>query len=417
MARIRAFAPDVIGLTSSTTFYCNARELAAQIRVRLPGVTTILGGPHASFVPEACLDDPGIDYICVGEGEETAVEFMAALAGGMPMDTVRGLAFKRDGAIVLTPPRPFITDLDSLPLPARHLLPLDKYVPMPNDGPYVPKTAMISSRGCPFHCIFCDHGVFGPSYRSYGAKRTVDEMAELVTRYGIRDIAFVDSLFMVSPQRVTGICDEIIRRGVKVHWTCTIRANIATRAVLAHMKAAGCWRVRIGVESGNDAVLKFIRKQVTRDEVRRVVRDAHELGLHPKAFFMIGHPTETEKEIRDTITFAKELSLTDITVQINTPMPNAPQWAIANEYGTMVSADFEQFSFWEPVYVPHGLTRRRLKELHALFYRSFYFRPVIVWRHLRMLRSVHDIRRYTRALTLMFKMFVRPRDACDGGAA
>ena len=199
MARIRAFAPDVIGLTSSTTFYCNARELAAQIRVRLPGVTTILGGPHASFVPEACLDDPGIDYICVGEGEETAVEFMAALAGGMPMDTVRGLAFKRDGAIVLTPPRPFITDLDSLPLPARHLLPLDKYVPMPNDGPYVPKTAMISSRGCPFHCIFCDHGVFGPSYRSYGAKRTVDEMAELVTRYGIRDIAFVDSLFMVSP--------------------------------------------------------------------------------------------------------------------------------------------------------------------------------------------------------------------------
>lgn len=406
--RVRAFAPDVVGLTSTTTFYCNARELAAQLRATLPGIVTILGGPHATSQPEKCLRDQGIDYVCIGEGEFTAVDFLRALGGAMKMEDVQGLAFLRDGVFVKNQPRPYIEDLDVLPFPARHLLPLDRYVPMPNDGPYLPKAAMISSRGCPFPCIFCDHGVFDPSYRSYNAVRIVDEMQDLVARYGTRDIAFVDSLFMMSSKRVTEICDEIVRRGLKVHWTCTIRANIATREVLQRMKTAGCWRVRVGIESGNDKVLKFIRKQVTCADVRRVVRDAHDLGLHPKGFFIVGHLTETEATIRDSIEFAKSLPLTDITVQINTPMPNAPQWEIMAEYGDMISSDFELFSFWEPVYVPKGLTRERLNELHAAFYREFYFRPVVMWRHLRMLRSLNDVARYSRALALIFTMFVRP---------
>jgi radical SAM superfamily enzyme YgiQ (UPF0313 family) len=268
---------------------------------------------------------------------------------------------------------------------------------------------MVSSRGCPFRCTFCDHGTYGNTYRSFSAERVVDEMEELVGRYGARDIAFVDSLFMISKERVIGIVDEIARRKLDIHWTCTIRANIATKEILASMKAAGCWRVRIGVESGNQQVLDFIKKQVTKEQIIDVAQAADDLGLRPKAFFIIGHPTETEDTIQDSIDFAKSLPVTDITVQINTPLPGAPQFEFFEEHGELVSDNLEDYSFWQPVFVPHGLTKRRLEQLFRRFYLSFYFRPIIVWRHLKMLRSLSDVNRYLRALRLIFNRFIRTR--------
>jgi len=404
---IRAWAPDIVGITSTSNFFSNAVELAGNIKKIIPDATTLLGGPHVSGQVEIAMRYACFDFACIGEGELTALELVRALANGGGVDTVGGIAYRRNGRVHRTKPRPLISDLDVLPMPARHLLPLGKYVPQPNDGPYLPKFAMISSRGCPFGCIFCDHGTYGNTYRSFSAGRIVDEMEELVSRYGARDIAFVDSLFMISEERVLGIVDEIVRRGLEVHWTCTIRANIATESMLARMKAAGCWRVRIGVESGNQDVLDFIKKQVTKDQIREVARAAHRMGLHPKAFFMIGHPTETEATIQDSIDFAKALPVTDITVQINTPLPGAPQFESCEEYGELVSHSLEDYSFWQPVFVPHGLTQERMERLFRKFYLSFYLRPITVWRHLTMLRRPSDVRRYIRASALIFGRFIR----------
>ena len=175
------------------------------------------------------------------------------------------------------------------------------------------------------------------------------------------------------------------------------------------MKQAGCWRVRIGVEAGDPEVLGFIQKQISPEQVAKVVGYAHDVGLHPKAFFMIGHPTETEASIRKSIAFAKSLPLTDITVQINTPLPGAPQTEDIEKYGELITTDFERYSFWEPVFVPKGLTRERMDYLYRVFYRSFYFRPIIVWRHLKMLKGWSDVLRYARALSLIVRMFVRRR--------
>lgn len=411
--RIRAFAPDVAGITSTTNFYGNALELARLVKAEMPSLPIVIGGPHATRNAEAVLENPCFDAVCVGEGERTVLELVAALGGGAGLGDVKGIAFRAGGRPRLTEPREFIEDLDEIPMPARHLLPLSKYVPQPNDGPYLPKFAMITSRGCPYECIFCDHGIFGVSYRSFSASRIVDEAEQLVTRFGARDIAFVDSLFMPTVSRVRGIVGEMERRKLRVHWTCTIRANVATREILDEMRRAGCWRVRIGVESGNEEVLKFIRKRVTKDQVRAVAGHAHAAGLHPKAFFMIGHPTDTEATIRESMAFARELPLTDITVQVNTPMPGALQSTFIREYGTIVTEDLERYSFWEPVFVPHGLTREKLTDLYREFYRSFYLRPVIWWRHLRMFRNWNDFSRYARALRLLFNMFVRRRRAVD----
>lgn len=405
--KIAAWRPDILGLTSTSNFFCNAIELGKAIKTAMPDITTVLGGPHVSSQAEEAMSQSCFDFACIGEGEYTTLDLVETLTDQRSPGSVEGIAYRSNGTVKLTPRRALITDLDELPPPARHLLPLDKYVAQPNDGPYLPKMAMISSRGCPFKCIFCDHGTYGNTYRSFSAPRIVDEMEELVTRWGARDIAFVDSLFMISDKRVRGIVTEILDRGIKVHWTCTIRANIATRELLALMKKAGCWRVRIGVESGNQEVLDFIKKEVTKEEIRQVAGAANDLGLHPKAFFMVGHPTETEETIQDSIEFAKSLPLTDITVQINTPLPGAPQFEVFRDFGESVSDNLEDYTFWQPVFIPKGLSREKLETMFRKFYLSFYLRPIIVWRHLKMLRRPSDIPRYARALSLLFRRFFR----------
>ncbi|RLE27498.1 MAG: hypothetical protein DRJ61_01255 [Acidobacteria bacterium] len=409
LEKIISWQPDILGLTSTSNFFCNAIELGEAVKNAIPEITTVLGGPHVSSQAEQAMAQHCFDFACIGEGEYTTLDLVETLADQRDPGSVEGIAFRRDGGIHQTARRPLIATLDDLPPPARHLLPLEKYIAQPNDGPYLPKMAMISSRGCPFKCIFCDHGTYGNTYRSFSAPRIVDEMEELVTRYGARDIAFVDSLFMISDKRVRGIITEIHDRGIKVHWTCTIRANIATRELLAMMKEAGCWRVRIGVESGNQQVLDFIKKEVTKEEIREVARSAADLGLHPKAFFMVGHPTETEETIQDSIDFARSLPLTDITVQINTPLPGAPQFEIFRSYGESVSDNLEDYTFWQPVFIPQGLSREKLEKLFRKFYLSFYLRPIIVWRHLTMLRRPSDIPRYARALALLFQRFIKTR--------
>lgn len=409
VAQVRATGARVIGLTSTTNFFGNAVDLAQRIKAADPDAFLVIGGPHASTNAAQVMQHACFDVACIGEGEFAMLEMVRALDAGGDLGAVRGLAFRRNGGVIFSDPRPLLPDLNDLPMPARHLLPLHKYVPQPNDGPYLPKTAMISSRGCPYPCTFCDHGIFGNQYRTFSAVRIVDEMQELVTRHGIRDIAFVDSLFMVSRRRVSDIVEEILRRGLKVHWTCTIRANVADRDILARMKEAGCWRVRIGVEAGDEEVLRLIRKDVSLDQVRKVVRAADELGLHPKGFFMVGHIGETRATIEKSIALSRELPLTDITVQINTPLPGAPQWTLYEKYGRLISSDLTAFSFWEPVFVPNGMTSGELRDLHRRFYRAFYLRPIIVWRHLKMLRGISDIQRYARALSLLVGMFIRNR--------
>ncbi len=407
--RIRASGATITGITSTTNFFGNAVNLASRLRDALPGMTILIGGPHVTTNTETAMAHTVFDIACIGEGEMTCLELVHAISERTGLESVKGIAFRREGKLIRTEPRPLIENLDDLPPPARHLLPLDKYVPQPNDGPYLPKAAMISSRGCPYPCVFCDHGTFGSRYRSLSPCRIVDEMEELVARHGIRDIAFVDSLFMINRDRVLAIVDEIQKRKLKIRWTCTVRANVADPDTLAGMKAAGCWRVRIGVEAGDERVLKLIRKEVSLDQVHEVVAAADRLNLHPKGFFMVGHIGDTKESILRSIALAKSLALTDITVQINTPLPGAPQWDLFEQYGTLVTRDLEDFSFWEPVFVPDGMTSEELEGLHRRFYRAFYFRPIIVWRHLRMLKRPSDVTRYIRALSLLIGMFVLNR--------
>ena len=167
---------------------------------------------------------------------------------------------------------------------------------------------MIASRVCPFGCIFCDKSVFGKQYRSFSPEYIVSEMEHLVHNFGAKDIAFLDSCFTVNKERVESTINAINKQNLDVGWTCTARVDVVTKELLKKMKAAGCWRVRLGIESGDDDVLQFINKGITTQQARNAAHWAADIGLQPKGFFMIGHLTDTKESIEKTIKFAKSLS-------------------------------------------------------------------------------------------------------------
>jgi anaerobic magnesium-protoporphyrin IX monomethyl ester cyclase len=400
----RQQCPDLVGITSTTSYFDRAVASAKEIRQALPEVPIVLGGPHINASPTDLLEHPEFSFGVKGEGEETLLEVVDRLDHGKEVDDVPGVVIVRDGQVRFAPPRPLIPDLNVLPMPARHLLPITKYVPLPNDEYRIPKTAMITSRGCPFQCIFCAKGTFGSTYRGFNAQRVVEEIHHLEDRYGINDIAIVDSTFMPNKKRIRGILDEMEKNPPRATWTCSVRANALDEEILKRMKAVGCWRIRIGIESGDAGILERIKKGVTKEEIEYAVTTADRLGFQMKAFFMVGHIGETPETIEESIRFACSIPLKDITVQINSPLKGTAQYEEAKREGTLSEEDTSRFSFFEPVYTPRGFTAEQLLAAQKSFYRRFYLRPSLVWRHFKQIQDLKDVLKYVRAVPLLFNV-------------
>ncbi len=405
LGRIEEFGAHVVGITSTTNFFHNAEALGARVKEKWPDMPVVIGGPHMSSFPDHCMERECFDVGVRHEGEITFPELLDAIHDRSRWPQIQGIAYRENGRLVKNEPRPPIDDLDALPFPARHLLKNELYVPQPNDEHGLPKFAMITARGCPYQCIFCDKSAMGKRYRAMSPERAMDEVEMVLKDYGAKDIAFVDSTFTVHPERVERFCEIILDRGLKFSWTCTARADKVTKPLLALMHRAGCWRIRLGVESGNDEVLKFIKKNVTKEQVRNAATWAAEVGMQPKAFFMVGHLVDTPETINETIDFACSLPLKDVTVQINTPMVGTEQYGKYEQYGRLASDDLKDKSYWQPSFIPNGMTEQQLLSLHRKFHRRFYFRPTTLWRHLRSIRSPRDLWRYLKAFKLVWHLF------------
>jgi anaerobic magnesium-protoporphyrin IX monomethyl ester cyclase len=401
--RAEAFRPDVLGLGSTTVGFVSAVELAEALKGALPSIPIVLGGHHVTLLPDDAMVHRCFDVGVLDEGEHTMLELVEHYRGVKALDDIDGLVLRDDaGAIRTTRPRAKFMDLDALPMPARHLIPPELYRPIPIDEHGLPKVAMITSRGCPHHCVFCQKAASG--YRSHSVDRIVAEVEHVVRDLGARDLAFVDSLFCVSKKRVWSICDEMIRRRIGISWTCSSRVEVVDQPLLQRMVDAGCWRTRFGIETGSASVLEFISKGITKDTIRRAITAAHEVGLRPKAFFIVGHLVDSRETILESIDFAKSIPLHDITVQINTVLPKTRQSEIfaqhGETYGRIISESTDLTSFWEPTFVPWGLEADDLVELHRRFYREFYLRPQIMRWHLGAIRGPRDVKKYLQAAGL-----------------
>ncbi|HUV67639.1 MAG TPA: radical SAM protein [Sedimentisphaerales bacterium] len=344
------FQPHVVGVSChASAQWNNAHRMCRLAKYVSPDIITVMGGAHPSGAPQQTLADPCVDYVVVGEGEVALMALVKALATGQPPADVEGLGFRDGEHVVLVPRHHYIDDLDALPLPARHLLPMERYFAI--DRPHgslsrrIPNTSLITSRGCPAHCIFCCiHTISGRKFRARSPQNVLDELESLVRDYGVREVQFEDDNLTFDRERALAIFDGMIERRLDLAWVAP--NGLATwrmdEELLAAMKASGCYRVHLAVESGDPDVLRhIIHKPLQLNQVVKIVGAAKRLGLAVDAFFVVGFPGETKEQIRRTFAFARSLDVDTANVFIATPYPGTELEEISRAKGYLGDIPFD----------------------------------------------------------------------------
>lgn len=310
--QIEKFKPDVVGISSMYTMYAQDAHRMASITKELNSdILVVLGGAHPSCNPELVLKDNNVDVVVGGEGEYTLLDIVNAFKDGKNIDSIPGTAVRKNNSICVNAPRPLIDDLDVLPLPARHLLPMQIYFKNASRSTLYnmrnPFATIITSRGCPMHCVYCAvRTIWGRTWRARSAVKVVDEIELLVRNYGVREIHFSDDNISVNKNRIVGICNEIIKRKIDIRWACPTGIAIWSldEDLLRITKKAGCYRLTFGLESGNKETLDFIGKKYSYETAKKLIKLANKLGFWTASTFIFGFPQEKRESINDTISFA-----------------------------------------------------------------------------------------------------------------
>jgi radical SAM superfamily enzyme YgiQ (UPF0313 family) len=402
---IVALRPDYLGLSATTISVTNAARIATHVKSCLPDVVTIVGGPHVSAVPERTLGEfPSFDFGIAGEGEVSLFELLARLdrgrgargRGGRPASpqsgheavarveptdatAVAGLVYRRGPRIHTNPRAPYIDDLDALPMPAWDLLPdfPHRFRPSLLSYPRTPVASLITSRGCPFTCSFCDRSTSGRRGRMHGVEAVVAMCRELVAR-GVRHILFVDDLFTVRKQRVRELCLAFLDEGLEFTWSCNSHPNLLDLETMRLMRRAGCWQIAYGIESGSQRVLDVVKREVRIPRMRETLRMTRAAGIRTKGYVMVGHPTEGFDSLAETAAFLKVVELDLCQITKFTPYPGTPAYPGIRAHGTF-EEDWERMNAMNFVFIPHGLTEDVLERYFDHLNRVFYSRPDVLW--------------------------------------
>jgi anaerobic magnesium-protoporphyrin IX monomethyl ester cyclase len=343
------FKPDIVGATCVTLNYPTASRIMRVCKNYDPKIVTMLGGPHATFaLKETLLKAPWIDLIVTGEGDRTLIELVRTIKKGGDYHSIPGIAFRSNGKVVKTEPRPLIEDLNELPLPARHLLPLSKYRAL--DAP----CTVITSRGCPFKCIFCSGPrLFGRRVRFRKPELVLDEIEQINKVFGFTKINIVDDTFTLNERHAKAICEGIMKRNLKIEWNVFARADTVNLEMLSLMREAGCEWLLYGAESGNPEILKTIKKGTTPDTIREGTRIATEAGIKVFNSFIFGLPGETPETARQTMDFAHELDEkygAKYGFHILSPLPGTELYDNPEDYGLQIlSHDWAKYDANRPI--------------------------------------------------------------------
>jgi radical SAM superfamily enzyme YgiQ (UPF0313 family) len=380
LKQLAEISPDILGLSATTLSITHAAGVAASAKQMAPKLSVIIGGPHISAVPVETMERfPVFDVAVVGEGEETVLELLTALSGAKPLSEVEGIVYRDESGVRMNQRRPFLKALDTLPRPAWDMLEgfPQRFSPAVFKTRRLPAASLVTSRGCPNKCIFCDRSVFGASCHVFSAGYVVDMMVELYEKFGVREFCFEDDTFITFKARLVEICQRLIDLKLGISWSCLGRVNQVTEENLLLMKRAGCWQISFGVESGSQEILENIHKKVTLQQIRHALQISRDAGLLNKGFFIVGHPGETKETLQMTYDFIMDNPLDDISVTMLTPFPGTELHARAAEFGTF-DPDWEKMNLLNTVFVPYGLTEGDLLQAQKKMIRDFYLRPRII---------------------------------------
>jgi len=337
---IHKYMPDIVGVSSMFSDQsCNAHKICEIAKDVDSHCITIMGGVHPSCVPEMVMADKNVDFVILGEGEETFPCLLRHIEDGKEPFNIDGLVYRdKTGKLIVNRKTKFIKDLDSIPFPARHLLPMDKYFAIERQHGFTkrtPHTIMITSRGCPANCIFCSiHAVWGKGYRGRSSENVLREVEELVMKYGIKEIHFEDDNLTFDKNRAEKIFNGIIEKKWNIYWAVPngIALWSIDKALIPKMKKSGCYYLSLGIESGDQDVLdKLIKKPLKLNRIKYLVNDMKKQGIKVRGLFVLGVPGETKEQIERTIDFAANLKLNEAQFNIITPYPGTTLWKTCEE--------------------------------------------------------------------------------------
>lgn len=383
------FNPDVIGMSMMSFESPVLKELTQSLRAVLPDAFYLAGGAHPSTFPEDIVKHPDIDLFVVGEGEKTMQTIMERLEGGGRLDNIEGTSVCIDGEAVSHKKESYIDDLDSLPMPAWDLIPVQKYFNLPRMGnifmhkEYMP---MFTSRSCPYSCVYC-HLVFGKGFRQRSADSIVDEMKYLKKTYNIREILILDDIFNLRKKDCSKILDKIIESDLDMclRFPNGMRADLLDRDMLIKFKQANTFATCVAVETAVPRIQKMIKKRAKVDKIFEVIRQADEIGIMTHGFFMIGFPTETKEEMQQTVDYAVNSKLHSAAMLRVTPFKGTALYTMAKEMGFDIPDDPDHFQLYNTNFNLSAEPKEVLDKMQKSFYRRFYMDPVRQFRYMKIL--------------------------------
>jgi len=355
---------------------------------------------------ETIENNPFIDFLIRGEGEIRIIQLIEYIQNQGKLGELDGVVFKKDGKIINLQPKKIIQNLDDLPIPAYDLIPFKKYS-LYLQTQFQPTITMLTSRGCPFNCIYCSKPVFGSSVRARSPESILEEIIFLKKNYNIKEIIFYDDSFTLEKERIIKLCKLIIKNNIKINWKCETRVNLVDQELLNLMKKAGCYMICYGIESGNQKILNVLKKGINLKEIKKAIELTRKAEIETLGYFMLGIPGETEKEIEQTIDLAKKLKLDYAQFSIATAYPGTELYQIAKKQGK-ITKDFSN-SFY-------ALTKQKriislcdvnaeiLKKYLKKAYYSFYFRPSYIIQKIYKIKSFNDLIYNLRGLTKLIKI-------------
>jgi len=395
---------DFVGLTMMSPTYAAAMR-TVDIVSQNSDAKIIVGGPHPSAMPEQCLEDnPNIDFVAIGEGENILIELVSTLSqNGKDFSTIRGLAYRDNNRIINSGHSERIKNLDDLPFPAYHLFPVNKYKTHPPYGKKHPYMTLITSRGCPFQCTYCSKSVFGHKYRVMSPSRVIDEIKYIINAFGIKEIHFYDDDFTINMRRAEEICDLFIQEKISISWSCTTRVDLVDENLLKKMKRAGCWLISYGVETADPQILKTIKKAYTIEDVKNAFFLTKRVGIRTIAYLMVGLPGETKETLKKTIDFSLQLDPDFVSWGITALYPGSALYSAAQN-GKLGDIDirytYEERS-WHASGSPYGdgyaiiyedsLSRNELQVYVRQANRAFYLRPFYLIRFIFKIRTFYEL--------------------------
>ncbi|WP_236951112.1 B12-binding domain-containing radical SAM protein [Methanobacterium subterraneum] len=388
--------PKVVGITATTATIKNALEYIKNIKKALPNTLTVIGGSHPTFMPyETLKSEKTLDAVVIGEGEETIVDI--ADNARKNLSGIKGISYRNDDKIRKTPSRPLIKDLDSLPFPARHLVPFKSYELSSQAG------GMITSRGCVFSCNYCSSSlIMGKKFRTRSPENVVDELEELSYKYGLKEVAFLDDIFMLNKKRAGMIADEIKRRDIDVSFIASSRVNNVDKRLLESLKDSGMSTLYCGVESGSQRVLDLMGKGITLKQAENAFKIAKNVGIDVVGSFILGYPGETVEEMNQTIDFSIKLDPDYCQYSILTPFPGTPIYYELKHKGLLDTENWDRYTVINSVinYEKLGLSKKLVEKKLARAYLKFYTRPKYVLSHSNMFKVL---------IKTLFRSYVMPK--------